>query len=407
MFKDLQLNIYNSSALLFLGHLWVEKSVSPSAATNPIRWSSTSRETTFMMPRNSNDSLSTGVKRSLKVVLRSHWRGIGHCPKVIPWDATSVPQKDLFNTGYELQLHRNGGLLARSAGKSSQKSLSINMEGHGKQTGESVDGISVSVRQALFRRAGNRSVGVSGRYRCQLQQKVAWLLQLLNLQATYRRVETALVIIWSERRALSAPWISSSVRRFKILREMCGRGSTPSATAIAEANSLSVGFSISNHLFDATIERLAFLLHSTETKSDCCQWDGRDDSGWDLDDAVGEHCIFLATTALLFAARFFAGDLVGHGLIVCLRRLLRRNVHCRRISEGITDPKGLDPWPLTPLLSLPPLDGSLLVFVWQRCSGKNDEEVELLEKQKWGQTMKSRGCRIQLLFSQDCDILPE
>ena len=137
---------HNSSALLFLGHLWVEKSVSPSTATNPIRWSSTSRETTFMMPRNSSDSLSTGVKRSLKVVLRSHWRGIGHCPKVTPWDATSVPQRDLFNTGYELQLHRNGVLLARSAGASSRKSLTINTEGHGKQTGENVDGISVPIR---------------------------------------------------------------------------------------------------------------------------------------------------------------------------------------------------------------------------------------------------------------------
>lgn len=148
---------------------------------------------------------------------------------------------------------------------------------------------------------------------------------------------------------------------------MCGSGFTPSVTAVAEANSLSVGFSISNNLFDATIERLALLLHSTEAKSDCCQWDSRDDSCWDLDDAVGEHCIFLATTALLLAARFFASDLVSHALIVYLRILWRRNVLCRRIEEWITDQRGLDPWLLIPFPSPPTLDWSLLVFVLQLC----------------------------------------
>ena len=177
---------------------------------------------------------------------------------------------------------------------------------------------------------------------------------------------------------------------------MCGSGFTPSVTAVAEANSLSVGFSISNNLFDATIERLALLLQCTETKSDCCQRDRRDDSGWDLDDAVGEHCIFLATTVLLLAARFFAGDLVGHGLVVCLRTLWRRDVLCRHISEGITDQKGLDPWLLIPLPSPPTLDWSLLVFVLQLCPSW------LLLFSRYGDVLPEQ-CYFTLLLLDQCE----
>ena len=107
--------------------------------------------------------------------------------------------------------------------------------------------------------------------------------------------------------------------------------------AVAEANCLRVGFSISNHLFNAAAECLAFLLHSTEAQGDGCKREGRDNSGRDLDDAVGQHCFFLSATAALPAAGSCAGVLVGHGRMIFQRTIWNRNVLCRNISEGITD----------------------------------------------------------------------
>ena len=90
-------------------------------------------------------------------------------------------------------------------------------------------------------------------------------------------------------------------------------GTTYSVPTITEANCLRVGLALSNNFFNATIKCLALLLHSTETKSNCCQGNGREDSGRDLNHAIGKHRFLLATTIFALAVGLFTGGLVGHG----------------------------------------------------------------------------------------------
>ena len=87
---------------------------------------------------------------------------------------------------------------------------------------------------------------------------------------------------------------------------------TCSVAAVAKANCLRIGLALGNDFFNATVKRLALLLHSAEAKSDCCQGDSREDSGRNLDNAIGKHRIFLATAVFLRASGFFACILVGH-----------------------------------------------------------------------------------------------
>ena len=56
-------------------------------------------------------------------------------------------------------------------------------------------------------------------------------------------------------------------------------GMTYSVPTITEANCLRIGLALGNNFFNATVKCLALLLHSTETKSNCCQGNGREDSG--------------------------------------------------------------------------------------------------------------------------------
>ena len=94
-------------------------------------------------------------------------------------------------------------------------------------------------------------------------------------------------------------------------------GTTYSVPTITEANCLRIGLALGNDFFNATVKCLALLLHSTETKSNCCQGNGREDSGRDLNHAIGEHRFLLATAVLV------AGVLLGRveGL-QCVRSLL-------------------------------------------------------------------------------------
>ena len=89
-------------------------------------------------------------------------------------------------------------------------------------------------------------------------------------------------------------------------------GTNYSVPTITEANCLRIGLALGNNFFNATIKRLALLLHSTETKSNCCQGNGREDSGRDLNHAIDKHRFLLATAVFALAAGLFTGGLVGH-----------------------------------------------------------------------------------------------
>ena len=87
---------------------------------------------------------------------------------------------------------------------------------------------------------------------------------------------------------------------------------TYSVPTITEADCLRIGLSLGNDFFNATVKHLALLLHSTETKRNCCQGNSRENSGRNLNDAVGKHRVFLTTAVFLRAAGFFTCVLVGH-----------------------------------------------------------------------------------------------
>jgi hypothetical protein len=89
-------------------------------------------------------------------------------------------------------------------------------------------------------------------------------------------------------------------------------GTSYSVPTITEANCLRIGLALGNDFFNATVKCLALLLHSTETKSNCCQGNGREDSGRDLNHAIGKHRFLLATAVFALAAGLFTGGLVGH-----------------------------------------------------------------------------------------------
>ena len=89
-------------------------------------------------------------------------------------------------------------------------------------------------------------------------------------------------------------------------------GASCSVPAITNTNSLGIGVALRNDFFNTTVKQLALLLHSTETKSNCCQGNGRENSGRDLNHAIGEHRFLLATAVFALATGLFTGGLVGH-----------------------------------------------------------------------------------------------
>ena len=103
-------------------------------------------------------------------------------------------------------------------------------------------------------------------------------------------------------------------------------GTTYSVPTITEANCLRIGLALGNNFFNATVKCLALLLHSTETKSNCCQGNGREDSGRDLNHAIGKHRFLLATAVFALAAGLFTGGLVGHGKGIAVWTLWTGNV---------------------------------------------------------------------------------
>ena len=80
---------------------------------------------------------------------------------------------------------------------------------------------------------------------------------------------------------------------------------TCSVAAVAKANCLRIGLALGNDFFNATVKRLALLLHSAEAKSDCCQGNSREDSGRDLNHAIGKHRISSCHRSLCSRASWF------------------------------------------------------------------------------------------------------
>ena len=113
-------------------------------------------------------------------------------------------------------------------------------------------------------------------------------------------------------------------------------GTTCSVAAVTEADCLGIGLAFSNDFFNATVKGLALLLYCTETKRDGCQRNSREDSRRNLNDAISEHRIFLATAVFLRAAGFFAWVLVGHRRVITSRTLWACNGPWRHIAAGIT-----------------------------------------------------------------------
>ena len=89
-------------------------------------------------------------------------------------------------------------------------------------------------------------------------------------------------------------------------------GTNCSVPTVTEANCLRIGLALGNDFFNATVKSLALLLHSTETKSNCCQGNSRENSGRNLNHAIGKHRFLLATAVFALAAGLFTGGLVGH-----------------------------------------------------------------------------------------------
>ena len=111
-------------------------------------------------------------------------------------------------------------------------------------------------------------------------------------------------------------------------------GTNRSVAAVAKANCLRIGLALGNDFFNATVKRLALLLHSAETKSDRCQGNGREDSGRDLNDAISKHRVFLASAVFIRTAGFFACVLVGHKKEICARTLRTGNVQRGTLQQG-------------------------------------------------------------------------
>ena len=109
-----------------------------------------------------------------------------------------------------------------------------------------------------------------------------------------------------------------------------------SVAAVAKANCLRIGLALGNNFFNTAVKRLALLLHSAEAKSDCCQGDSREDSGRNLNNAIGKHRVLLTSAVFLRAAGFFACVLVGHRKGITQETLWTGNVPSRHVAAGIT-----------------------------------------------------------------------
>ena len=123
--------------------------------------------------------------------------------------------------------------------------------------------------------------------------------------------------------------LRQSVAAVRQPRNRSGPARSPQAelllqfSAVTKTDCLSVGLAFSDDLLDATVECLALLLHSAETKSDCRQGDGGNNGGGDLNDAVGEHRLLLSTALV---GGFLVGVLVAHGEVKTARTLWTMNV---------------------------------------------------------------------------------
>ena len=112
-------------------------------------------------------------------------------------------------------------------------------------------------------------------------------------------------------------------------------GASCSVPAITNTNSLGIGVALRNDFFNATVKRLALLLHSKETKSDCCQGNSRENSGRDLNYTIGKHRFLPATAVFAFADDLFSGSFVGHkGEITETTLTIVSNKGTNRVSSG-------------------------------------------------------------------------
>lgn len=109
-----------------------------------------------------------------------------------------------------------------------------------------------------------------------------------------------------------------------------------SVAAVTKADCLRVGLAFRNDFFNATVKHLALLLHSPETKSDCCQRNGREDSGRDLNETIGKDFVFLANEVLLRADSYFSWVLLGQRTGITSWTLWTGNGPWRHIAPGIT-----------------------------------------------------------------------